>query len=337
MYYVIMKSRDIRENLATEQYLMNNKDFDEPLALFYIEKPSIIVGQNQNTMEELNDDYVRKNNITVTRRLSGGGAVYHDLGNMCFSFVVNADDEKFGDFKKISQPIVDALHKMGATGAEVTGRNDMTIDGKKFSGSAMYTKNGKTFSHGTLSYDVDLDALTKGLNVSKDKIQSKGIKSIRSRVTNIRPYLDKKYQNLTTEQFRNDLILSMFGADNMDQIKSHEYIVTPEDQKQIDKINHDIYSNWDWVYGKSPEFSVKDRKHFDMGTIDARFKVDKGVITNVRFYGDYFGAKNVKDIEDKLRGEKYDYQDIKNVLNSFNLDDYFKGIPQEDIVKLVTP
>ncbi|KMO66268.1 lipoate--protein ligase, partial [Lacticaseibacillus rhamnosus] len=118
MYYVIMKSHDIRENLATEQYLMNAKQFDEPLLLFYYEKPSVIVGRNQNTLEELNQKYVEDHNIVVTRRLSGGGAVYHDLGNLCFSFVVDSDSEEFGDFKSFTQPIVDAIHTLGATSAE---------------------------------------------------------------------------------------------------------------------------------------------------------------------------------------------------------------------------
>ncbi len=132
MYYVIMKSHDIRENLATEQYLMNAKQFDEPLLLFYYEKPSVIVGRNQNTLEELNQKYVEDHNIVVTRRLSGGGAVYHDLGNLCFSFVVDSDSEEFGDFKSFTQPIVDAIHTLGATSAEVSGRNDMLVDGKSF-------------------------------------------------------------------------------------------------------------------------------------------------------------------------------------------------------------
>jgi len=236
MYYVVMKDRDIRDNLATEQYLMNNVEFDEPLVLFYIEKPCIIVGRNQNTIEEINSDYIKDNNITVTRRISGGGAVYQDLGNLCFSFMVDSDDKNFGDFKSFTQPIIDALHKMGATTAEVSGRNDLLVDGKKFSGNAMYSRNGKTFSHGTLSLDVDLDVLTKALHVQKDKIASKGIKSIRSRVTNLRPYLAPEYQNLDTEGFRDKLLLELFHANSLDEIKDHEYVVSAAEQAKIDKI-----------------------------------------------------------------------------------------------------
>lgn len=332
-----MQSRDIRENLATEQYLMNNKEFNEPLVLFYIEGPCIIVGRNQNTLEEINHEYIEKNNIVVTRRLSGGGAVYQDLGNLCFSFVVNSDDNSFGDFASFTKPIVEALHEMGATSAEVSGRNDLIVDGKKFSGNAMYAKNGKTFSHGTLSYDVDLDVLTKALHVNEDKIASKGIKSIRSRVTNIKPYLLPEYQNLTTEEFRDILLTKLFDKNSIDDIKKFEYQVTPEDQKEIDKIFSKYYNNWDWVYGKSPKFTVKQRKHFDMGTIDVRYSIENGKISTASIYGDFFGTKDIEIITHDLEGTRFETQDIKNVLNKYNLDDFFKGIKKEDIEKLMLP
>ncbi|GKQ42692.1 lipoate--protein ligase [Companilactobacillus sp. RD055328] len=337
MKYVVMKSRDIRENLATEQYLMNNKNFDEPLVLFYIEGPCIIVGRNQNTLEEINHDFVKENNITVTRRLSGGGAVYQDLGNLCFSFVVNSDDSNFGDFKSFTQPIIDALHQMGATSAEVSGRNDLLVDGKKFSGNAMYSKNGKTFSHGTISYNVDLDVLTKALHVNEDKIKSKGIKSIRSRVTNLNSYLDSNYQGLTTEEFRDLLLPKLFEKNDISEIKKHEYVVTPEDQVEINKLLDQYYKNWDWVYGKSPKFTLKQRKHFDMGTIDVRMNIANGMINDIKIFGDFFGSQSVSDIEEALNGTKFETDDVSSVLDNFNLDDYFKGIDKQDILKLVTP
>ena len=226
---------------------------------------------------------------------------------------------------------------MGATTAEVSGRNDLLVDGKKFSGNAMYSRNGKTFSHGTLSLDVDLDVLTKALHVQKDKIASKGIKSIRSRVTNLRPYLAPEYQDLTTEQFRDKLLLELFHAQSLDEIKDKEYIVTPEDQKQIDKIKEEYYYNWDWIYGKSPAFTVKQRKHFDMGTVDVRYNIENGKVENIEIYGDFFGMKDVNDIKQKLLNIKFDREDILKVLDQFNLDDYFKGIPEVELLKLFTP
>ncbi|MQS51611.1 lipoate--protein ligase [Companilactobacillus mishanensis] len=336
MYFYRMKSKDIRDNLATEQYLMNNVEFDEPLVLFYIQKPCIIVGRNQNTLEEINSEYIKEHNITVTRRISGGGAVYDDLGNISFSFVVNSDDDNFGDFKKLTKPIIDALKDMGATTAEVSGRNDLMVDGKKFSGNAMYTKNGKMFSHGTLAYDVDLSVLADALNVPADKIASKGIKSVKSRVTNVKPYLKPEYQSLTTEEFRDKLILELFHTDDMSKISDKEYQLTDNDKKAIQKLNDDFYYNWDWVYGKSPDFSVKNRKHFDMGTVDIRYQISQGKINSVEIYGDYFGKKDSETIKQKLIGIPYSKTSIEEVLKDFDLDEYFSGIPKDQLYNLFT-
>ncbi|MBV0930338.1 lipoate--protein ligase [Lentilactobacillus sp. IMAU92037] len=335
MYYYVMKSNDIRRNLATEQYLMNEIEFDEPLLLFYIEGPCIIVGRNQNTLEEINKKYVDEHGIIVTRRLSGGGAVYQDLGNLCFSFVVDSDSEEFGDFKSFVQPIVDALHDMGATTAEVSGRNDILVDGKKFSGNAMYTKNGKTFSHGTLMLDVDLSVIPKALDVPEDKIKSKGIKSVRSRVTNLKPYLAAKYQNLTTPEFRDRLLKELFHVDDLAQIKDKEYQLTDEDQDGIDKIFDDYYNNWNWVYGNSPEFTVKKRQHFTNGTIDARLQVDDGKITNIKFYGDFFGPQDAGEVADKLKSVRFERQDIEDAFSGIDTNQYFTGIPKQEIVNML--
>ncbi len=310
MQYLVMQTDDIRTNLATEQYLMNSGKLEAPFMLFYIEKPCIIVGRNQNTMEEINQKYCEDNEITITRRLSGGGAMYQDLGNMCFSFVVPAKDQKFGDFKTLVQPIVKALHEMGATKAEVTGRNDIVIEGKKFSGNAMYTKGDKTFSHGTLMFDVDTSAVENALRVSKDKIESKGVKSVRSHVTNIKPY-------------------------SLEQAQKFEYHLDETDKAEIAKIEQELYKNWDWVYGRSPEFTVQRRHRFTGGTIDARFLIDNGVITSVKIYGDFFGKKDVGEVEALLAGVKYAPAEIRQALAKLDLTQYFAGIPTEEIVELL--
>lgn len=335
MQYLAVRTHDIRRNLATEQYLMNSDKMTPPFLLFYIEKDCIIVGRNQNTLEEINQKYCEEHGVTITRRLSGGGAMYQDMGNMCFSFVVPADQIRFGDFKGLVKPVVDALHEMGCTGAEVTGRNDIVVDGKKFSGNAMYTRDGKTFSHGTLMYNVNTDAVTNALHVPKDKIASKGIKSVRSRVTNIMQYLDPQYQNLSTEEFRNELIKKIYHTDSLAEAQKNEYQLTDEDNAAIDEIENQLYKNWDWVYGKSPEFTVKKRRHFDSGTIDGRFLVKKGIIQNLKLYGDFFGTGDVHDIEKLLQGQKYEPGVIKDVLKTVDLNKYFMGIPQEDVIDLL--
>ena len=330
-----MKSHDIRHNLATEQYLMNNKKFDEPLVLFYYEGPCIIVGRNQNTLEEINQKYVEEHNITVTRRLSGGGAVYQDLGNLCFSFVVDSDSEEFGDFKSFVQPVVDALHAMGATTAEVSGRNDILVDGKKFSGNAMYSHSGKTFSHGTLMLDVDQDVIAHALNVPEDKMKSKGIKSVRSRVTNLKPYLAPEYQNLTVPEFRDTLLKELFQVKDLKAIADKEVTINDDEKVAIDKIYNDYYNNWDWVYGNSPEFTVKKRQHFTAGTIDARLLVEGGKIKNLKFYVDFFGPADATELADKLTGVRYDREHVGAILDSVDTQQYFNGIPTAEVLDLL--
>lgn len=336
MQYLAMQTNDIRTNLATEQYLLNSGKIKPPFMLFYIEKPCIIVGRNQNTMEEIDPIYCQENGVTVTRRLSGGGAVYQDLGNLCYSFVVPAEKQQFGDFSSILQPIVDVLHDMGATGAQVNGRNDIIIDNKKFSGNAMYTKNGISFCHGTLMFDVDTSAVASALRVPQDKIESKGIKSVRSRVTNIKPYLKPAYQDLDAFGFRDELIKKLLKVDTLEQAQAFAFNLDETDKKEIEKITQELYSNWDWVYGKSPEFSVQRRQKFVGGTIDARYVVENGKITIAKIYGDFFGAKAVNDLETALIGVVYDADTIAKALADFDLSAYFSGIEPNDVIDLLS-
>ncbi|KRL38274.1 lipoate-protein ligase [Liquorilactobacillus uvarum DSM 19971] len=314
---------------------MSKKDIELPLVLFYIQKPCVIIGRNQNTLEEIDQQYCRDKNIVVTRRLSGGGAMYDDLGNLSFSFIVNADKQRFGDFKTMVAPIVGALHKLGVSGAEVTGRNDIVVDGKKFSGNAMYTRSGRTFSHGTLMLDVDMNEVGKALSVPKDKIQSKGIKSVRSRVTNLRPYLAEKYKRITTEEFRDFIIQSILGSVSMSEARKYAYDLTIEDQAEIEQLEQKYYRNWDWVYGRSPKFTLKRRRHFENGTIDARVLVENGRIETIRFLGDYFGVKDVAHLEKLLAGQTFDSQKIAKVLAAIDINDYFQGINSGQIVRLL--
>ncbi|MBP2098650.1 lipoate--protein ligase [Enterococcus rivorum] len=335
MRYVIMKSDDIRRNLATEQYLLNHVSFDEPLILFYIQKPCVIVGRNQNVLSEVDMNYATEQGITITRRLSGGGAVYDDLGNLSFSFVVDADSQSFGDFKLFTKPIIKALHFLGATGAEVSGRNDLLIDGKKFSGNAMYTKNKKMYAHGTLMLDVNIEEANRVLTVSQKKLESKGTKSVRSRVTNLRPYLSAEYQSLTIEEFRDQLLLYLFNAKTLAEIISHEYHLTPQDDEAIDQLVKDIYANEDWIFGEEPKFTIQKEERFKGGTIEAKISVDKGKIVALTIYGDYFGQKKTEEIEALLVGCGYNQKSLALALKNVSIEEYFKNISKTDFIGLL--
>ena len=333
MLFVPNENNDPRINLAIEIFLLQEMKVDEPILLFYINEPSIIIGRNQNTIEEINKDYVDAHGIHVVRRFSGGGAVYHDFGNLNFSFIMPDDGNSFRDFEKLTKPIVQALHEMGVEGAQLKGRNDLVIDDMKFSGNAMYATNGRMFAHGTIMFDSDINEVVNALKVRKDKIESKGIKSIRSRVTNIKPFLPKDKQDMTTEAFREENLLKIFGVDSVDQVKT--YTLTEEDWVKINEISDKYYRNWDWNYGKSPAFDIERRKRFPIGSIEVRFNVQEGKITEAKIYGDFFGLGDIADVEQAFIGTRYDKSALKDVIDQIDVKKYFGNITPEDLLELV--
>lgn len=324
---------DPRINLAIETYLVQQTPVDEPLLLFYINEPSIIIGRNQNTIEEINQKYVDEHGIHVVRRLSGGGAVYHDEGNLNFSFIMPDDGESFRNFKKVTQPIVDALYDMGVEGAELKGRNDLVIDDKKFSGNAMYATNGRMFAHGTLMFDSDVNEVVNALKVRKDKIESKGIKSIRSRVTNIKPFLADSHQQMSTKDFRKEILLKIFEVENESEVK--EYKLTKEDWEKINAISDELYRNWDWNYGRSPEFDIVKRHRFPVGSIEAKMNVSGGKIQEIRLFGDFFGLGELSDVEEILTGVQYTKEAIEQAVKQVDVKKYFGNIETKDLVELL--
>lgn len=333
MIFVPNENHDPRVNLAIEQFLLQEMPLDEPILLFYINEPSIIIGRNQNTIEEINRDYVEEQGIHVVRRLSGGGAVYHDLGNLNFSFIMPDDGNSFRDFAKVTQPIIQALHELGVTGAELKGRNDLVIDGMKFSGNAMYATSGRMFAHGTIMFDSDINEVVNALKVKKDKIESKGIKSIRSRVTNIKPFLPKDKQGMTTEEFRQEILLKIFGVESEADIK--EYQLTEADWEKINQISEDYYRNWNWNYGKSPDFNFSRQKRFPIGSIEVHLDVADGLIDNAKIYGDFFGLGNIADVEQALIGQKYEKSSLEKTVDAIDVKKYFGAIESEDLLSLL--
>jgi lipoate-protein ligase A len=313
-------------NLAIEEYCLKNLDINETYLLFYINEPSIIIGKNQNTMEEINADYVKEKGIHVVRRLSGGGAVYHDLGNLNFSFITKDDGESFHNFRKFTEPVIKALEKLGVK-AELSGRNDILAEGRKISGNAQFSTKGRMFSHGTLLFDSHIEDVVSALNVKLDKIQSKGIKSIRSRVANISEFLQ---EDITIEQFKQLLLQYIFNTE--DNIPTYE--LTEEDWAAIYKLSEERYRNWDWNYGKSPKFNVQHSHRFPIGQIDVRLEVNKGIVEECKIYGDFFGVEDVKDIEQRLAGKKFDRDEFEAALADIDIQRYFGNITKQDFISL---
>jgi lipoate-protein ligase A len=318
---------DPRINLAIEEYALKNLSINETYLLFYINEPSIIIGKNQNTIEEINTEYVESHGIHVVRRLSGGGAVYHDLGNLNFSFITKDDGESFHNFLKFTEPVINALKKLGVN-AELSGRNDLTAEGRKISGNAQFSTKGRMFSHGTLLFDSEIESVVSALKVKKDKIESKGIKSIRSRVANISEFMDQK---ITIEEFRSMLLKNIFG--DLNEIP--EYKLTDEDWEKIHQLSKERYQNWDWNYGKSPKFDLQHSHRFPVGQIDIRLNVAKGKIEDCKIYGDFFGVGDVTEIENKLTGIRYEKIEIEKALEKVDIKHYFGNITKEEFINLV--
>jgi lipoate---protein ligase len=317
---------DPRINLAIEEYALKNLDINETYLLFYINEPSIIIGKNQNSIEEINTDYVEKGGIHVVRRLSGGGAVYHDLGNLNFSFITKDDGESFHNFRKFTEPVVEALKKLGVN-AELSGRNDLLAEGRKISGNAQFSTKGRMFSHGTLLFNSEMEHIVSALRVKKDKIESKGIKSVRSRVANISEFLSEK---ISIEEFRALLLNFIFDGREI-----AEYVLTEEDWEKIHQLSKERYQNWDWNYGKSPKFNLQHSHRFPVGQIDVRLEVNKGIIENCKIYGDFFGVGDVSEIENKLLKLRYEKNELEEALSDVDISYYFGNVSKEEFINLI--
>lgn len=331
-----MESNDIRMNLATEEYLMNHADISEPLFLVYIQSPCVIIGRNQNAYEELDLNYLRENHITLTRRISGGGAVFDDLGNMSFSFVKKRDEVQFGDYQNVTEPILSALHKMGATQAQSGGRNDLYINGLKFSGNAMYSKNNRTYSHGTLMYDVDLSVLDRILTVSKEKIASKATPSVKKNVTNVKGYLKPEYQFERTEDFRDQLLCELYGVKSLTEIKDKELALTQADREAIQKLFDEKYANDAWIFGEAPAFEYNKRTRIaSVGIVDVKLNVVHGKISAAKIFGDFFGQQPVEQLSEFLVGKEYRFEAIEKALKQIKVSEYIHNLTNEDFLALL--
>ena len=318
---------DPKLNLALEEYALRNFSNNSDYLLFYINEPSIIIGRNQNTLEEINQEYIEENNIHVVRRISGGGAVYHDFGNLNFSFMTDYEFNKLNNFKQFTAPIVKILNDMGIP-AEMKGRNDIVANDKKISGNAQFSSVKRMFSHGTLLFDSDLSEVTKALNVKMSKIKSKGHKSARSRVANIIEFLKEP---MSTTEFRQKILDGLFE----EKTDFETYKLSDDEWKAVHELKKEKYDNWDWNYGKSPKFDIQRTKRFKGGEIDLRIKVKKGgQIENLKIYGDFFGKEPVEKIEDALENVRYDKPDITEVVNQFDLYEYFGEIDKEEFINL---
>lgn len=323
MIKVINENTDPRINLAVEEYALNYLDPGQNYAVLWQNEPAVIIGRNQNTVAEVNAPYIKEHGIHVVRRLSGGGAVYHDFGNLNYTFIVDAQKSVVSNFEYFTKPVIQALEHLGVK-AEFSGRNDITINGQKFSGNAQYWSKNRLLHHGTILFNSDLSVVQEALNVKADKIQSKGVKSVRSRVTNIFPHLPNP---ITIEEFKETLwrYLIPHGA-------SQKYVLTEQDWSIIKELKDRRYNRWDWNYGASPESEIEKEQRFAGGKLELKFNVVDGVIQDMNIFGDFFGRNSVTQFAQLLNGKDYRENVITATLAEVEFGEYFIGITKDEFL-----
>jgi lipoate---protein ligase len=310
-------------NLATEEYILKN--FSENSFMLWRNSPSIIVGKHQNTLAEINVDYIKQQNIRVVRRLSGGGAVFHDLGNLNFTFIQTGKTESLIDFRKYTEPILEVLLKLGID-ARFEGRNDLTIDGKKFSGNAEHIWKNRVLHHGTLLFSAQMADLSKALNVDPVKFTDKAVKSVRSRVTNISEHLKTRMDVLQFAEAIQQHIVGKYPD-------ARFYELSGEDHEKINELVRKKYSTWEWNFGYSPNYNFKKILRTEKsGTIEFDLDVQNGIILHARIFGDYFNLYDTEDIENALTGVSHEENAIREVLKPFIISDYFTNLSLGEMI-----
>ena len=322
---------DARLNLALEEHVLRDRMGDDDLLLFYVNAPAIIIGRNQNTIEEINSDVVDARGIRVVRRVSGGGAVYHDLGNLNFSFMTRDVTARFNRYDLFNKPVVEVLRELGVP-AEIGGRNDILADGRKISGNAQFATSGRMFSHGTLLLDSNLDDVTTALRPKPSKVESKGVKSIRSRVANISEFLREP---ISVDELRDRILERIFDARDRTLIPS--LIIGESDWRAAHELLERRYGSWNWNYGENPPSNVQRVQRFQAGEIDARLDVHGGRISSVKFFGDFMGRAEVGDLETRLQGLAYHREAIADALTGVDVREYFGDIGRDDVLGLLAP
>lgn len=312
-------------NIASEEYLLNRFP-TEDIFLLYINAPSIIVGKFQNTLAEINLGYVEDNKIAVVRRLSGGGAVYHDLGNLNFSFHTLLANNDFTEFATFTQPVINLLQRIGVA-ATLEGRNDLLVDGKKFSGNAKTVKKGKMLQHGTILLNSNMSVLADVLKVNPLKFTDKAVKSNRARVTNLIDHFPAGFQ---LDQFKSMLIDEILHTSN----DTKRYQFTAEDVEGIRKLALEKYSTWEWNFGFSPDYNFKKAIKVPAGFIEIHLDVHKGTIQKAKIYGDFFSSRPIEELEAVLIGKKHDPQSIAQVILNVDLPIFFGKVSTEELLPL---
>lgn len=326
MIEVVNRSTDPYFNMALEEHIIMNLPAAGSYFMLWQNQPAVIIGRNQNTLEEINSHYVETQGIKVVRRMSGGGAVYHDFGNLNFTFVVDANQD-FAHFDKFTSPVITALQRIGIE-AENNGRNDITIAGRKFSGNAQFKHRDRLLHHGTILFDTNIEKMVQALNPGIQKINSKGIKSVRSRVTNISEHLPG---SVTLDEFKQLLTEEVL----LQESANGTYLLRDFDLITITNLRNHKYTSWDWIFGTSPPYNLRKSGSFTWGNIDIRMEIRRGVISESKIFGDFFALDDMAELEIGLIGTRYQEDKLIKRLAEIGISRFLPASNENEIAQLM--
>ena len=323
MKFIVDSQTDPYRNLAAEEYLLHN--FEEPVFRLWRNAPCVVIGKNQNAMAEIDIDYTRANNITVVRRLSGGGAVFHDLGNVNFTFIETrrAGEDTSEMFRRFTAPIIDALRNLGVD-ARLEGRNDLTIGGRKFSGNALCVERGRVLQHGTLLFSASMSSLAGALKNRPEKYSDKAVKSNVSRVTNISSHLKEPMDCLQFMEYLGGFI----GRD------TPRYQYNNADLAAIETLAREKYSTDAWNFAASPRYTFSNSAKLGCGLVELSFDVAAGRITRIAIAGDFFFTRPIEEFCEKLVGCEHIKDKIAGRISTISPGDYFGKVSCEELTGL---
>lgn len=324
MFYLETCTTNPYYNLAFEEYVLQNCTEGDYLLLWQNDK-TIVVGQNQNTEEEINHPFVEEHGIRVVRRTTGGGAVYHDLGNLNYSFITDVGNVEELTMERFMKPVVEALRGLGLD-AQISGRNDILVEGQKVSGTAQRLSGDRILHHGTLLFDADVEMVSQALKVAPEKFRSKSAKSVRSRVGNIRDFLKEDMQ---LQEFW-EYLKETLAANGAEKIS-----LTEEERQEIKKKQKEKYETWDWNFGRSPAFTISNKKYFAGGCVEVFISVEKGIIQDIAFFGDFLSRRSLTAINTTLKGQHFDKRTVEGIMKGFSMPEFFGSITAEEILCLM--
>ena len=319
--YLETGSLDPTYNLAFEEFVLRSRRDGDYLLLWQNDN-TVVVGQNQNTEAEIDRAFVEEHGIHVVRRSTGGGAVYHDLGNLNYSFITDVGDAEKLTMARFTRPVVEALRALGLD-AEASGRNDILVSGRKVSGSAERVAEGRILHHGTLLFHADPDMVAGALRADPEKFRSKSTKSVRSRIGNIRDFLPQ------------DMDLPAFWAYLKERLAGGGMVrgaLTAEELAAVEQMRQEKYARWEWTFGRSPQYDFANRKHWPGGGLEVRLTVAEGRIREISFWGDFLSTSSLDPLTEALRGCPFRREDVAAVLERFSLPAFFGTIQEGEIL-----